>query len=368
MRRLDARFARRAVLVGWAATLPWAWSSIVATRNMQRAHTSAVAHVTHTEIGMGRWIATLPPDAVVASFDIGGIGFASGRRIVDIGGLGDADTADRLRRGTMWELLAARGVTHVILPGATESAHIGDGLDLAERLHFADNAAVRLEQLHTITTPTAEWLPGVRGTWNAAQRQNAHRVLYTNLPGPKLGNAPPSARRAIDDQSGRISSADRAVVERMLGVLEASGFPVDMHVVDRPPRVGNPSSSCNVFLGRFGVALSGCGEVANLDVRAYLGARDWGGAARVVAHALVRARRANDPAFHPILAPTLPPAIDGERSASAASASWGIAVALAIFFTGSWALLMTVGPLSSRLGNMLTSWTRMVRRPAPTPP
>ena len=81
-----------------------------------RAHRDAVMHIWDTEVAMGRVVSALPEASLVASFDIGGIGYFAGRELVDLGALVDASIVGALRESSVWPELASRGVQYVVVP------------------------------------------------------------------------------------------------------------------------------------------------------------------------------------------------------------------------------------------------------------
>ena len=89
--------APAAVVVLLAIGSTCLWRGIVrdSSEHFQRVHVAA-----------GNWLReNTSPDAVVAAFDIGAIGYVSERKILDIGGLLDGDAGRALYAGTMDEYL-----------------------------------------------------------------------------------------------------------------------------------------------------------------------------------------------------------------------------------------------------------------------
>ncbi len=291
------------------------WSS-VAVNEFRDANELAVAHIQTTEIGMGTFLDTLPDDGEIASFDIGGIGWASRRPVLDAGGLSDPSVAHVLERGRLFEILKRHDVRYIVLPeGYERSLPVID--EFSSRLHLRSNPALTLEPIHEIETPTDRWAPAIKATWNAAPRQVLYRITYTGEPGPRDVPPPPlSAHRTLADVRGSLRSRDRQVTEHMLAVLEAWDVRVDMKVTPgaRPKSIA--PTGCEIFIGTWGVQLSGCASIGdpevlrsmvNEDVVRYLDVDDLGGAVRSVPHAIARARRLTDPTFYPSLAPLMPP-------------------------------------------------------------
>lgn len=93
--RVGRRTSTMALLVLWLA------SSVSLVENWQAATEYAwnVRNIEMTQVRIGRWLAEeTPPDAVVATNDIGAIGFFGDRRVIDMVGLVTPEVLDRLRR------------------------------------------------------------------------------------------------------------------------------------------------------------------------------------------------------------------------------------------------------------------------------
>ena len=91
---------------GIASVQQWA----IATR-------AGIDRIDGTHVKMGRWIAAnLPADAVVAVFDIGGIGYFSRRRIVDLGGLTDPAFVPHLYDHTVRRYLEDHRIDWLVRP------------------------------------------------------------------------------------------------------------------------------------------------------------------------------------------------------------------------------------------------------------
>ena len=310
--------------------LPFFVLSVLAATDLKQANALAVEHIQWTEVGMGQYLATLPREDVVASFDIGGTGWAAGRPILDAGGLSDPSSAKLLESGRIWEYLRDHRVRYLVLPEGFD--HVLPLLDdFPSRLHLRDNPAVSLEPVHEIETPLDRWFPGFQATWNASPRQVAYRVTYAAV-APEEQIAAGNVRRHVRDPQGMLDERDRAVAEVMYGVLEAWKLPIDLVVTASrrdPSRVG----PCEIQLGPWGIEVSGCDEIASLPVlrsklfefaQRYLDANDLGGTVRSSACAVVEAHRLTDRSFAPPLAPLLPPQSRGPRQDSGALLALGL--------------------------------------------
>lgn len=330
--------ARVSAAFSFAALLPWVVLGLACTAKLRDAHALAVAHIDGTEIATGRFVDALPRGELVASFDIGGIGWATRRPILDAGGLSDPSTATLLQQGRIWQHLASRGVRWIVLPEGGEP--VLPVIDrFVSRLHL-DNPAVRLTRVHQEETPFERWQPAILATWNAAPKQVVYRLELTGAPGPPDVPLPPAAaRRAIHDEAGLLPTNERLRAERSLAVLEAWGVPVNVHLLaraDARPLAGRGEEGCTIHLGAWGIESAGCDAVADPavlqsvlheHVGRYLVVWDLGGAARAVPHAIALARRLRDPRFHPPLAPVAMPQEEQRPS----TAGWGLGVVVGIF-------------------------------------
>src|SRR5262249_3922113 len=149
----------------------------------------AVAHIRKTELGMGELVNQLPPEARVASYDIGGVGYAAQRPIDDISGFADPPRPrppptrphwDGARQGPggIWEQPGRAGVDYLFLPiGYVEDdpAPLNSGY----RLALLGNRALRLPPMRSLKSKPMTWVPAVQATWNSSPRQVMYRVEYT---------------------------------------------------------------------------------------------------------------------------------------------------------------------------------------------
>jgi hypothetical protein len=98
------RIARRALPIALAAVL---LAGVAArTRDESGRYVRQVANINAMQVRMGQWLAdTTAPETVVATNDIGAIGYVSGRFIVDTEGLVTPEAVDARRRKDIWSLL-----------------------------------------------------------------------------------------------------------------------------------------------------------------------------------------------------------------------------------------------------------------------
>ncbi len=161
----------------YAAVVPLAFGMTSAVRAWGEANALAVRHEDETEVAMARDVAALPRGAVVASFDIGAMGYYSGRSIEDLGGLVRPDIVPFLRDGRTVEWLRKIEATHLVLP-------LGYRSDLPEPFNFGEILGVfgspdlRLSALADHQTPLLPWLGGVRATSSSAPRQRLYRIIW----------------------------------------------------------------------------------------------------------------------------------------------------------------------------------------------
>lgn len=351
------------VRFGWFAALgivPFAALATPVATSLRQANALAVAHIDGTEIAAGRWLSTLP-EGQIASFDIGGIGWASNRRILDLGGLSDAHTAALLQSGRLSEWLEARRVRWLVLPQSGEPVlPVFD--DYLSRLHLRDNPSLELEPVRVFETPIDKWAPAITATWNAAPKQVVYEVRYTSRPGPpEVPVVAPSAVRAIADPAGLAPRRDRLVAGHMLATLAAWGMLVEVRVEpESDARAASPEPTaaasaaemtgpCTIRLGWWGFHVDGCGSIADPRlIRAtlyeqagrYIDLGDLGGALRAVPHVLARARRSVDPRFLPPLSPLDPPTPNGTRLGPSRAGGIGLALLLGVLVA---ALLIETG-------------------------
>lgn len=359
------------VRFGWFAALgltaPLALGAPVAGA-LRNANALAVAHIHATELGAGRYVSGLP-EGEIASFDIGGIGYASKRRVLDLGGLSDAGTAALLASGRVSEWLASNRVRWLVLPETLEPVlPVFD--DFRSRLHLRDNPALRIEPVRVFETPLEKWGPAIAATWNAAPKQVVYEVTYTGQPGPRaIPMVAPDTLRGLADPSRLLSRRERVVAEHMLAVLAAWGMTLDVRVtsapegaarattsgasaaisatralgapepqaVARPDGASDMTGTCVVRAGWWGFDIDGCASIADpRTLRAmmyeqagrYLDVGDLGGAIRAIPQVFAQARRRLDPSFHPSLSPLAPPTPGGSDLGSSQAARTGLALLL----------------------------------------
>lgn len=342
---------------GWLVVLlvvPLVALGLPGARTLREANALAVAHIRETEIGAGKFVSQLP-DGVVASFDIGGIGWASPRRVLDLGGLSDAKTAAALEEGRVSEWLESNRVRWLVLPETTEPVlPVFD--DFRSRLHIRDNPAIELEPIREFETPVDKWGPAIAATWNAAPKQVVYEVHYTSRPGSRA--MPPidaSIGKPIGDPLKLAPRVDRAVTEHTLAVLAAWGMNVDVRLTDEvaPSKAVSKASeataadtsakpmtgSCAVRLGWWGFAIDGCDAIADPallrsmayeQAGRYIDEGDLGGALRAIPHVLAQARRRTDPLFSPPLAPLMPPTRGGNELGPTRAGATGLFIVFGV--------------------------------------
>lgn len=356
-----AGLAERAPFGGIAAIAIAPWIALAApiAGSLRHANALAVAHIQATELGAGGFVDTLP-EGELASFDIGGIGYAARRRVIDLGGLSDPKTAALLESGRISTWLEERQVRWLVLPQSYEPT-LPTFEDYRTRLHLADNDALHLEPVRVFETPFALWDPAIRATWNAAPKQVVYEVRYTKRPGPRdVATVAPGALRAIADPTRQVRARDRVVAEHMLATLAAWDLPVDVRLSPSPPEGDTrppaadskaapeadapklPAGPCAIQLGWWGIAVDGCASVGDPRVlRAaayehagrYLDVGDLGGALRVIPHVVAATRRRVDPGFHPPLAPLTQPLPGGVFLSPLRAGGYGLALFAAALVT-----------------------------------
>ncbi len=146
---------------------------LVSWKDAQRV---AVKHVTDTELGMARALAGLPKDAIVASFDIGGIGYFSGRPILEIGGLSKSDIVPYMWSGKVGDYLLAHRADYVVIPIGLGGEKAQEPWNFGYRLGLFQDPRFALEPLLTLESPLEMWRTGLLFTMHCAPRQTLYRI------------------------------------------------------------------------------------------------------------------------------------------------------------------------------------------------
>jgi hypothetical protein len=144
----------------------------------QRGHADSVWHVHHTEVEMGRHLRHLPADARIASFDIGGIGYFSERKIIELGGLTSDDIVPALWAGTVGARLEQAKVNYLVMPLGLGGVPAEEPWNFQYRLGLTASPRVGLTPLFTLESPLALWRRGIKTTMHSAPRQVLYRVAY----------------------------------------------------------------------------------------------------------------------------------------------------------------------------------------------
>lgn len=139
-----------------------------------------IQHINGTEVRMGKWLAErLPAGAKVASFDIGGIGFYSNRRIYDLGGLVDREFTPYLFAGKTAEYLRKEGIEWLVLPyeparPGTDEAASCTGFE--RLLNLCDGSGIVRHEAVAYYTPDGIWQKAYLATGHAWQGQILYRI------------------------------------------------------------------------------------------------------------------------------------------------------------------------------------------------
>ncbi len=137
----------------------------------------AVTHINRSEIAMAKLVARLPPDARVASFDIGAMSYFSGRTILDLGGLVDRDLAQLLWAGQTSTYLRRKAINYVVLPVTLSDSYPGV-LNFRYRLGLMDDPTIDLVPITFRDSPVDVWFAGMVAVGNASPRQCLYRVRW----------------------------------------------------------------------------------------------------------------------------------------------------------------------------------------------
>jgi hypothetical protein len=125
---------------------------------------------------MGRWIdANLPANAVVAVFDIGGIGYFSHRRIVDLGGLTDPAFVPHLYDRSVRRYLEDHRIVWLVLPIDPDKDETSrDGF--IALLGLQDTDGFHKVRAAAFEGDSRTWMIGWTATGHAARSQVLYRV------------------------------------------------------------------------------------------------------------------------------------------------------------------------------------------------
>lgn len=299
---------------GWAlgaACLPFAFLFGIEIAHWNFLFRMAVQHIHDTELAMGEAINQLPADAKVASFDIGGTGYAATRPIIDAGGLSDPGTAKRLMEGRLWEELRDQDVRYLVIPVSYDE-DLPNPTNFAYRLRLAENPALELDVVTRLTSPKDVWIPSITSTWNSSPTQVLYRVIYTDEPGAVV---PPGVATAtpVEDDLGALDWRDRTIADHSLGMLAAAQVHLEVRITPEPPPPMPPGS---IALGPWGVrsepprgiSSDAYAGIVEPLLAPYVEMKDYGDGARMAVHAAARAqRRFADPTCYPPLPPVPEP-------------------------------------------------------------
>lgn len=167
--------ARRLAPVLLALWLALAAGSTLLWRVIYR---DSVDHIHTTHVACGRWIAEhLPPDAVVATYDLGAIAYFADRRVVDLGGLVDPAMARHLFAGDSVPYLRGQGVTHLAM-----IQHSHKDSSLLEKLGI--HGKVLLRPLHHWQVDPQRYHLHHAATSNAKAQMWLYRIDWRRPPAP----------------------------------------------------------------------------------------------------------------------------------------------------------------------------------------
>lgn len=299
---------------GWAvaaACLPFAFLFGIEIAHWNFLYRMAVKHIRDTELAMGEAINQLPADAKVASFDIGGTGYAATRPIIDAGGLSDPGTAKRLMEGRLWEELRDQDVRYLVLPVSYDE-DLPNPTNFAYRLRLAENPAVELDVVTRLTSPRDVWVPSITSTWNSSPTQVLYRVTYTDEPAAVVPLGVATAT-PVKDELGALDWRDRTIADHSLGMLAAAQVHLEVRITAEPPGPMPPGS---IALGPWGtrsepprgMSSEAYAGIVEPLIAPYVEMKDYGDGARMAVHAAARAqRRFADATCYPPLPPVPEP-------------------------------------------------------------
>jgi len=162
----------------WPALLLLGSLSAVASFNWRQGHAAAVFHINNTEVGMARIVAKLPPDARVASFDIGAMSYFSQRPVLDLGGLADPKLVPLLWQGQAASYLRAHQIEYVVLP-VSRTERYPHFTNFMYRLGLLDRPGLKLIPLAFTESRGDIWGRGGEFVAHASPRQHLYRIEWT---------------------------------------------------------------------------------------------------------------------------------------------------------------------------------------------
>jgi hypothetical protein len=176
MARLGPSLARRTALPTAIAGVVLGLPAVGALDQWATDHALAVRHVNETEVRMGEIVASLPPEARIASYDIGGIGYFGRRPLLDLGALLDPRVLPAIISGHADALIVERQIDYVVVP-MSYSDDFPDPWNFMRRLRLGTSKSFRLERVALTESPPAVWAPGLEATLHCSPRQLLYRVL-----------------------------------------------------------------------------------------------------------------------------------------------------------------------------------------------
>jgi hypothetical protein len=171
----SGRGACRGAVVALVAML-----ALASLADWNRITDAGIKHINGTQVRMGKWLAQhLPAGTPVASFDIGAIGYFSGDRLLDLGGLADPQIVPYLYAKRIPEYLRARGIRWVVLPvqPSPQDALVPDSCDHA--LSLCDGAGLSKRKVVSFTSPYDLWERGNAATAHAARSQWLYEITWS---------------------------------------------------------------------------------------------------------------------------------------------------------------------------------------------
>jgi hypothetical protein len=138
----------------------------------RKINADAIEVVETTHAPMGRYIiASIPPNAKVAAFDIGRMGYLDSGRIVDISGLVDKSFLPYLRDNQMMSYLRNRKVLYFVWP-----SRIDGSSDIPRILTITPELQQEVNEVKIFCAPQTAWSISHRITVNHARCQVLYRL------------------------------------------------------------------------------------------------------------------------------------------------------------------------------------------------